>query len=540
MRKKMNQRLMNEDRTGEEFWHDLKRITEPKHVQRNATNPAGLRYSAEFLKAFNPPKNIKDGASPNLLDDHNYNSEETELGTEAITETPLASNTTPSNFLPKKIETTICDGFAQEPDDEQDLDDDSLATANKVPFQTATQDFERTLKCATKNLTNIDQEDHIQQLLIKVISKERHKSIKTAIQQELIIALNDEEMDLQQTEVLTTLGQRITTAEAIEKLLDKRITKARNNYESIKSHQEEFEEKNNALVSEVHRVDQLITQTQELAHTVWEKYEQHVKQTETKQRKVFDGMLERATLQRTCIDGEKVSGQDQVRQQTNGQHSPHWLPQHGTWVQERLNMAYDKHRASMKEQITNMNDLAESLVKQAPMSVASEIEVAKEDAIAELQTAIQNTKNKAIAQWDITAVMQDMLHGLESKIDNTMDQIIDKRKTEFQTIQQDMENLIERRRTEFESHVEVFIENEIGKHEDSTLHHSLTIALAKATKNAKKAVDDYIAMRKQELEDEILEINCNMSYNNNRNMSNNNDRQEHGYTHMPPHPSHND
>jgi hypothetical protein len=56
------------------------------------------------------------------------------------------------------------------------------------------------------------------------------------IQQELSIPLNDEEMDLQQTEVPTTLGQHITTVEAIKKLLDKRITKARNNCKSIKNH----------------------------------------------------------------------------------------------------------------------------------------------------------------------------------------------------------------------------------------------------------------------------------------------------------------
>ena len=185
------------------------------------------------------------------------------------TETPIASNTTPSNFLTQKIETTAFDDdFTQEPEEEQDLDDNSLAMANNVPFQTTTQDFERTLERATKNLTDIDQEDHIRQLLIKVISEERQKSIKTAIQQELIIALNDEEMDLQQTEVSTTLGQRITTAEAIEKLLDKRITKASNNYESIKNHQKELEEKNNALATEIQRVDHLIAQTQELARKV--------------------------------------------------------------------------------------------------------------------------------------------------------------------------------------------------------------------------------------------------------------------------------
>jgi hypothetical protein len=99
-----------------------------------------------------------------------------------MTETPIASNTTPSNFLTQKSETTVFNDFTPEPEEEQDLDDDSLATANNVPFQASTQDFERTLKRATKNLTDIDQEDLIRQLLIKVISEERQKSIKTAKQ----------------------------------------------------------------------------------------------------------------------------------------------------------------------------------------------------------------------------------------------------------------------------------------------------------------------------------------------------------------------
>jgi hypothetical protein len=71
-----------------------------------------------------------------------------------------------------------------------------------------------------------------------------------------------------------------------------------------------------------------------------------------------------------------------------------------------------------------------------------------------------------------------------------------------------------------------------GKHEDSTLHNALAITLTEAAEqmsnikeNAKKAVEDYIAMRKQE-----LEINRNTSYDNNRNMPNNNNRHEHDYT----------
>jgi predicted phage tail protein len=210
-------------------------------------------------------------------------------------------------------------------------------------------------------------------------------------------------MDLQQTEVLTPLGQRITTAEAIKELLDKRITKARTNYKSIKKQQKELEEKNNALASEVHRGDQLIAQTQELAHKVWEQHEQHIKQVERKQRKVFDHMLERAKLQGLALMEKKY--QDKIKHINKQMGNTHRIDCQNSAheYEKRLTRAYDKHRASMNEQITKMNDLAESLVEQAPMSVKSEIEVAKKDAIAELQTAIQNTKNKAIAQWDITA-----------------------------------------------------------------------------------------------------------------------------------------
>jgi transcriptional regulator of NAD metabolism len=80
MRKKMNQQLMNKDRTAEDLRHDLERITEPEHVQHNTINPLSLRsYSTEFLKTFNVPNNITDNNSPNLLDDQDYDSEETEL-----------------------------------------------------------------------------------------------------------------------------------------------------------------------------------------------------------------------------------------------------------------------------------------------------------------------------------------------------------------------------------------------------------------------------------------------------------------------------
>jgi hypothetical protein len=67
----------------------------------------------------------------------------------------------------------------------------------------------------------------------------------------------------------------------------------------------------NAIASKVHHVDQLIAQTQELAHKVWMQHEQHIKQAETKQRKVFDNMLERAKLQGLALMEKKY--QDKIK-----------------------------------------------------------------------------------------------------------------------------------------------------------------------------------------------------------------------------------
>ena len=403
MKKKINQRLMNEDRTAGELRQDLERITEPKHVQRNPENPSSLRYSTELLQAYNSPQRMEDTNSQDLLemtdkepslDEPTEDSEETELGLDTMP-TPTSNNTTPFDFL-TQIETPAFDDD-NELDDE--LDEDSLATANNTSLQTATQDFERTLERANKNLTDIDQEDQIRQLLLKVISDEREKSIKTAIQQELTNALNDEEMDLQQTEIAITLGQRITTAEAIEKLLDKRITKARHDYDSIKSHQKELEATSNTLADEIQRVNQLLAQTRELERTTWENHERHIQQAEEKHRKAFDDMLERAKLHGLAMMEKKY--QDKIKHVNKQMGNTHRIEcQNLTHEYEkRLDTAYAKHRDSMNEQITEMTELAESLVEQAPLRVATEIEVAKEDAIVELQTAIQDTKDNALAQW---------------------------------------------------------------------------------------------------------------------------------------------
>jgi hypothetical protein len=148
-------------------------------------------------------------------------------------------------------------------------------------------------------------------------------------------------------------------------------------------------------------------------------------------------MLERAKLWGLATMEKKY--QDKIKHINKPMGNTHSIDCQNTTheYKKRLNTAYEKDPASTNKQITDMNDLAKSLVEQAAMSVASENEVAKEDAIlAELQTAIQNTKDKAIVQWDTTTATQDMMQGLESKIDKTLNKILDKRKTEFQVIQQ--------------------------------------------------------------------------------------------------------
>jgi hypothetical protein len=119
-----------------------------------------------------------------------------------------------------------------------------------------------------------------------------------------------------------------------------------------------LEEKNKeAPASEV----QLIAQTQELARKVLEKHEQHIKQSETKHRKVFDDMLEREKLQELASTEKKYL--DKIKHVNKQMGNTHRIDCQNTAheYEKRLNTAYEEHHASIHEQITDMNDLAESL-----------------------------------------------------------------------------------------------------------------------------------------------------------------------------------
>jgi hypothetical protein len=75
-----------------------------------------------------------------------------------------------------------------------------------------------------------------------------------------------------------------------------------------------------------------------------------------------------------------------------------------------------------------------------------------------------------------------MMHDrFESKIDKTMDTILEKPKTEFQTNQKDTDALIECCCTAFDSHIEVFINNHTGNPEGSTLQYHLALGFMEAT-----------------------------------------------------------
>jgi ubiquitin C-terminal hydrolase len=92
-------------------------------------------------------------------------------------------------------------------------------------------------------------------------------------------------------------------------------------------------------------------------------------------------MLERAKLQGLATMKKKYK--DKIKHINKPMGNTHRIDCQNTTheYKKRLNTEYEKDRASTKKQITDMNDLAKSLVEQAAMSVASEIEVAKEDAI---------------------------------------------------------------------------------------------------------------------------------------------------------------
>jgi hypothetical protein len=303
---KIKLKLQNKDRTTKELREDLERIASEQHVSRSTDNPPRLKFSITFLEPYdlspstetspvrnNPPEN-----SPNLLElndfpplsttDEPLDSERTQV--EDTTPTPQDDNkdemeedqddnqeTTPS-FTPSINNQTH--KFLHE----TDLDDDTLENASYTsdsptnitadatiePFQTEEATNE-SFQTATEELDKANQtlyQHDIQAVVMKIPDEERDTSIKDAIHQELARALHDEELDIQQSQISITLGQQITMATSMDKLLMTRMEKTKLEYKTLQHHQKELAGKNEHLAKELTRLQMSLEQVQQLEQQV--------------------------------------------------------------------------------------------------------------------------------------------------------------------------------------------------------------------------------------------------------------------------------
>jgi ribosomal protein S24E len=147
---------------------------------------------------------------------------------------------------------------------------DSLDTHNNIPAGQTNDSFQTTTGDKTnRSLQNLQMENDIKELVVTILHNAKETTNRNTIQQEIARALHDEELDIQQSQILITLGQHITMATSMEELLLKQMEKTKTEYKLLKQHQKELADTKDNLVQEIIRA--WTRHTGQLLTTCWKK-----------------------------------------------------------------------------------------------------------------------------------------------------------------------------------------------------------------------------------------------------------------------------
>jgi hypothetical protein len=242
---KIHLRLQNEERTTRDLRTDLKRIASEQHIQRSRDNPSTLRFSHDFLDKYDTSQDIPTSSpnlleidyrapeSPNLLEtDNSPEDNQTMEITEKskpdpdgmghtkedgkFTLTPTINNLTNdqhlSNEAKEETKETELDyeAFVDDLDTVShgtidSLDNNSHTVIGPIDdsFQTAIRDLHKT----NRTIQHQQMEHDIKEMVATILDDAKETTIRNAIQQEITRALHDEELDIQQSQISSTLGQ---------------------------------------------------------------------------------------------------------------------------------------------------------------------------------------------------------------------------------------------------------------------------------------------------------------------------------------------
>jgi hypothetical protein len=263
-------KVMNEDRSVDDLRNDIKRISSDQHVTQHPGNPSKLKYSREFLDEFQDPTTpeySKDDdnaiidshedtpspnfledvsiASPNLLNDNPPGQIEKDIKettppsyhpvpsqiTPTIQNLATAKKTAPFHkttagttlttpghakelFPTEKVRDTARLAHPETIDEQDDIDNDGLATGNDPSIETqktTEQDNDNSIDTAQRIL-DFQMTEHITNMMNRIISEDGSPIIKNLIEKALHDRLHDESLNTELDDKYQSLAQQIDLA----------------------------------------------------------------------------------------------------------------------------------------------------------------------------------------------------------------------------------------------------------------------------------------------------------------------------------------
>jgi hypothetical protein len=415
-------------------------------------------------------------------------------------------------------------------DEQDDIDNDSLATGNNPSIatqRTKDQDDDNSIDTAQR-IIDFQMTEHITTMMNKIIYEDGSPIIKNFIEKALNDRLHDESLDTelddkyqsisQQIDLAssmdTRLASKIETAESIEKLLDKRTQKAKQEYTEIKANEKELEKRNKELKASIAKVNKTLKETNALQVAVMKDQDDHLIQLQTHYadftKKIdinykrlstdIDDMAKNSQIKSLAKFEEtyqkRLTEINTSRLQAYKENCTHTTTAQAATLKRKI----DQQVKYIKTNTDEVEELFQSFVNQAPMDAQRDIQYALEDCIEETIEKLEKEKDKVIATWN-TIFTDTQNHSIikSNIIDDAQEAIAQTLKTTSKDIKRNLtpalDAMFAERKATFQEELELVrttIEQELDQRmetilkaetsdRDSTLHTNISLAIADAT-----------------------------------------------------------
>jgi C4-dicarboxylate-specific signal transduction histidine kinase len=172
----------------------------------------------------------------------------------------------------------------------------------------------------------------------------------------------------------------------------------------------------------------------------------------------------------------------------------------------RLDATFDKHHLAMHQKSSDMEELANALIKNSPFEAENKIGYVTKDTINDIKGAIAMEQAKSIAEWTARTILTQSWHHASTRLltmpslnEHTlgsMDTKIQQRQIEITRLNDIIDNcqqgfitFLDTRQQDFESEMHAIIDRESNNTDGSTLNNILKIETTTAIEQMVKIRD---------------------------------------------------